>query len=148
MYKNILIPIDLSHDSSWRQALPTALELVRLFGAQLHVVTVVSDVSTVPHLHLPKDYERNRMEYARHSLDAFVKEHILDHHTPIQHVAGPGSIYREILQVARDSSADIIVMASHRPELKDYLLGANADRVVRHADCSVFIVREPKELGS
>ena len=36
---------------------------------------------------------------------------------------------------------DLIVMASHRPELKDYLIGPNAARVVRHADCSVQVVR-------
>jgi nucleotide-binding universal stress UspA family protein len=35
----------------------------------------------------------------------------------------------------------MIVMASHRPELKDYLLGPNAARVVRHAECSVLVVR-------
>lgn len=38
--------------------------------------------------------------------------------------------------------ADLIVMASQRPELKDYLLGPNAARVVRHAEQSVLVVRE------
>ena len=37
--------------------------------------------------------------------------------------------------------ADLIVMGSHRPELRDYLLGPNAARVVRHAPCSVVVVR-------
>jgi nucleotide-binding universal stress UspA family protein len=36
----------------------------------------------------------------------------------------------------------VIVLASHRPELKDYLLGPNAARVVRHAKCSVLVVRD------
>jgi nucleotide-binding universal stress UspA family protein len=33
-------------------------------------------------------------------------------------------------------------MGSHRPELSDYLLGPNAGKVVRHAKCSVMVVRE------
>ena len=33
-------------------------------------------------------------------------------------------------------------MASHRPELRDYLIGPNAARVMRHADASVLVVRE------
>jgi nucleotide-binding universal stress UspA family protein len=33
-------------------------------------------------------------------------------------------------------------MASHRPELSDYLLGPNAARIVRHAKQSVLVVRE------
>jgi nucleotide-binding universal stress UspA family protein len=50
-------------------------------------------------------------------------------------------VYEEILATARDLKADLIVMASHRPELKDYLLGPNAARVVRHSDVSVLVVR-------
>ena len=44
--------------------------------------------------------------------------------------------------MADETNADLIVMASHRPELKDFLLGPNAARVVRHANCSVLVVRE------
>ena len=37
---------------------------------------------------------------------------------------------------------DVVVMAAHRPSPKEYLLGANAARVARHAGCSILIVRE------
>ena len=47
-----------------------------------------------------------------------------------------------IVTSARDLSANLIVMGSHRPELQDYLLGPNAARVVRHAACSVLVVRD------
>ena len=40
------------------------------------------------------------------------------------------------------AGAELIVMASHRPELRDYLIGPNAARVMRHADASVLVVRE------
>ncbi len=53
-----------------------------------------------------------------------------------------GTIYQEILSAARKIEVDLIVMASHRPALEDYLLGPNAARVVRHADCSVLVVRD------
>ncbi|MFQ5760821.1 MAG: universal stress protein, partial [Acidiferrobacterales bacterium] len=43
--------------------------------------------------------------------------------------------------VAEKAGCDLIVMASQRPELKDYLLGPNAARVVRHANCSVLVAR-------
>ncbi len=38
--------------------------------------------------------------------------------------------------------AERIVMASHRPELRDTLIGPNAARVMRHANASVLVVRE------
>jgi universal stress protein F len=33
-------------------------------------------------------------------------------------------------------------VGSNRPAMKDYLLGTNASRVVRHARCSVLVARE------
>ena len=43
--------------------------------------------------------------------------------------------------LAGEIGVDLIAMASHRPALKDYLIGPNAARVVRHADVSVLVVR-------
>lgn len=37
---------------------------------------------------------------------------------------------------------DLIVLSSHRPEMRDYLIGPNAARVVRHAKQSVLVVRD------
>src|SRR5690554_7137055 len=42
-----------------------------------------------------------------------------------------GTIYDEILRAADKLGVEVIVIGSHRPELKDYLLGPNAARVVR-----------------
>jgi len=52
------------------------------------------------------------------------------------------SIYAEILGAAEAAEADLVVVGSHRPAMKDYLLGTNAARVVRHARCSVLVARE------
>jgi nucleotide-binding universal stress UspA family protein len=52
------------------------------------------------------------------------------------------SIYAEILSVAHEVGADLVVVGSHRPAMKDYLLGTNASRIVRHARCSVLVARE------
>jgi nucleotide-binding universal stress UspA family protein len=38
-----------------------------------------------------------------------------------------------------------ILMASHRPEVKDYLIGPNAAHVAQHADCSVLVLRRMEE---
>ena len=56
--------------------------------------------------------------------------------------ARAGGIYHELLQEAQDWNADLIVVGSHRPVMSDYLLGSNAKTIVRHAQCSVLVVRE------
>ena len=40
-----------------------------------------------------------------------------------------------------ESGADLLIIASHRPGLQDYFLGSTAAHVVRHAACSVHVIR-------
>lgn len=141
MYKNILVAIDLSEESSWRKALPVAVELVKAFGAQLHVTTVVRDIEAIwKTQYFPMGYEM-MIKDAERRLAMLVYENV-PHELRPQSTVGHGGIYAEILRIARELGADLIVMASHRPEMKDYLIGANAAKVVRHAACSVLFVRE------
>ncbi len=48
---------------------------------------------------------------------------------------------RAITDFAEKVGADCVVVGSHKPELIDFLLGSTADRVVRHAPCSVHVLR-------
>ena len=52
-----------------------------------------------------------------------------------------GTVYREIVEAAKDLDIDHIVMGAHSPSLADFLLGPNSARVARHAGCSVTVVR-------
>jgi nucleotide-binding universal stress UspA family protein len=52
-----------------------------------------------------------------------------------------GHPYKTILEVADKSGAELIIIASHQPGLEDYFLGSTAAKVVRHAKCSVLVVR-------
>jgi len=61
---------------------------------------------------------------------------------PVKPMAAYGAIYEQIISVAESIKADLIVMAAHRPAFKDYLLGPNAARVVRHSNRSVLAVRD------
>jgi nucleotide-binding universal stress UspA family protein len=58
----------------------------------------------------------------------------------IHNVKGEPS--EEIVRVAAEVDADVIVLATHgRTGLKRLLLGSVAEKVVRHAGCPVFVVR-------
>jgi nucleotide-binding universal stress UspA family protein len=51
-------------------------------------------------------------------------------------------ICHETVKAAQTIKADLIVIGSHHPQLKDYLLGPNAAKVVRHPDRSAMVVTE------
>ena len=55
---------------------------------------------------------------------------------------GHGHVHETILKVAKKLGADLIVMASHPPDdLRSFLVGSSAEKVVRHADVPVLVVR-------
>ncbi len=142
MYDNILLTVDLSDDSSSVKALPTAVELARSHGGKLHVATVVPDMgSPMVGSFFPDGFEQRMVDETAAQLQALAKEKIPAELLGNLHVSS-GTIYKEILRLAEADNVDLIVMASHRPELRDYLLGPNAARVVRHATCSVLVVRD------
>jgi nucleotide-binding universal stress UspA family protein len=142
MYRNVLVPIDLSDAHSWRKALPTAVALCQTFQARLHAIAVVPEFGLpLVGQFFPDGYEDKVRQQAAKQLKALVAEQVPDE-VPTRRIIAEGKIYQEILKAAQTIKADLIVMGSHHPELKDYLLGPNAAKVVRHADCSVMVVRD------
>lgn len=139
MYKDILLSVDLEDDNSWRKALPTAVEYAKAFGSRIHVISVVPEFGMVRQF-FPDDYESQLKDSVKSKLHEFTAERIPDD-VSVRHIIAHGTIYREINKAAEQINADLIIMASHRPGVGDYLLGPNAARVVRHSSCSVLVVR-------
>lgn len=141
MFKDVLLAVDLNDEGSWAKALPVALDFVRASKGTLHVLTVVPNFGmSIVGQFFPKGYEKEVGEKVLVVLKAFVKEHVPED-VKTQRIVGEGTVYEVILNMAEKVHADMIVVASGRDDLKDFLLGPNAARVVRHANCSVTVVR-------
>ena len=52
-----------------------------------------------------------------------------------------GHAAQGILTVADGKRADTIVLSYHRPGIEGYFLSSTAARVVRHAKCTVVVIR-------
>ncbi|USG60627.1 universal stress protein [Sneathiella marina] len=140
MYKHILLAVDL--DDERQRSVEVAVEYAKAFGSTLHVMTVLPNFGmSMVGSFFPKDHEKQMLEQSTKALHGFVKANIPDE-IAVQHIVGLGSVYEEVLRVSEEISSDLIVIGTHRPDMKDYLLGPNAARVSRHAKCSVLIVRE------
>jgi nucleotide-binding universal stress UspA family protein len=141
MYANILVSIDLGQPDNESKALETAVEYAKVFGATLHVMTVVPDygLSLVGGF-FPPEHEKQAIEHANTALHEFTARFVPDE-VRHRHIVAHGSIYREILHYAGVSDADLIVISAATPGPEDYLLGPNAARVARQARISVLVVR-------
>jgi nucleotide-binding universal stress UspA family protein len=141
MPKSILLPIDLNHEASWQKALPMALDLAG-DGGTLHVLGIVHDLGAAAVANfLPEGFEEKALAEMKTGLDEFISENVPAGRTAVSHV-GHGHVAEKTLEAAKAIDADVIVMASHPPdELMTWLVGSQADRVVRHADRPVLVVR-------
>ena len=53
-----------------------------------------------------------------------------------------GEVHDEVLSVIGESGADLVIMASHAPDnVREFLVGSQADRLVRRSPVSVLVVR-------
>ncbi len=142
MFKNILLAVDLNHLSSQGKAVETAIKYAQAFDGQLHVITIVPGFGLpVVAAHFPEDFEEKALASTKKALHDFVKQ-AFPKEVTVQEMVGHGTIYDEILDAAEELGIDLIILASHRPEMRDYLIGSNASRVIRHANCSVLVVRD------
>ncbi len=141
MFNSILLPVDLGHESSWEKAAPEAVALAKQHGAKIHLLTVIPDFGMpLVGSYFPADYAEKALQATSEKLTALAADIIPGDLLAKVHTA-QGTAYQEIIDTANAQGCDLIVLASHRPEMSDYLLGPNAARVVRHAAQSVLVVR-------
>lgn len=139
-FNNILATIDLGDPETSNRVIQGALELLD-DGDTLNVMCVVPNFGVgVVGSFFPKGYEDEAMDKAREALHEFTAKYV-PKGTKLQHIIDHGNVYEEIIETADKIKADVIVIGSHTPKLRDYLLGPNAARVVRHAKQSVVVVR-------
>jgi nucleotide-binding universal stress UspA family protein len=139
--KMVLVPLDFSEHS--RRALDCAISLAQPFNATIHLLHVVEalvfppDVEVVDSAALAAQLN----EEAAKSLEKWSKE--ASSRAVIEEDLRAGTPYREIIDAADETKADLIIMGTQgRTGLTRLLIGSTAERVVRHAHCPVLVVRE------
>jgi nucleotide-binding universal stress UspA family protein len=141
MYKRIVLAVDLVEPTSAPKGLAQAIELAQMGAGELRLVNVQPVIPATFMEYVPVDFDVEQETRAKEALDVILGSIDL----PAERKSAAtraGGIYHELLQEASEWDADLIVVGSHRPVMSDYLLGSNAKTIVRHAQCSVLVVRE------
>ncbi len=134
MYKKIIVALGLSHGHGL-----TGLELARRLRDEDGTIIALHVLEPVPGFasyYLPPDHESE----VRKTTESAIRDRVGEQaDAEVVVLSGhPGST---ITEYAEEIGADCIIVGSHKPELQDYLLGSTAARVVRHAPCSVHVLR-------
>jgi nucleotide-binding universal stress UspA family protein len=140
MFKRIVTPVDLAEIDLAEPAIAQAVELVEASGGALRLINVQPLLPATFMDYVPADFDAAQEERAAKALEELAAGIKLPKER-LSYVVRVGGAYHEILAEARSWAADLIVVVSHRPVMSDYLLGSNAKTIVRHALCSVLVVR-------
>lgn len=147
---NYLAAIDLADEQSWEGVIKKTVDMATgLDNTKIYLMTVISGITTgIDQRYAIRGEMHGSTEYPMQQWkdEAVVKlQEIANEHIPKEMQAGVvvenGTVYREIVEAAKDLDIEQIVMGAHRPSLADFLLGPNSARVARHAGCSVTVVR-------
>ena len=136
MYKTILVPIDMAHVAEGKANIDIAAQHAS-DGVKIILLNVVEDIPTWAAVELPAHLIENSLKRAQDELKAIANATGMKMEVEVR----SGHSYNTILEVAQEKQADLIIIASHRPGFQDYFLGSTAARVVRHATCSVLVIR-------
>jgi universal stress protein F len=140
MFKKILVPIDLAEPGMMQPAIDHAVALAKACDSELRLINVQSLIPVAFLDYVPEDFDRDIRSGIERELATIAAK--LDY--PPGRVSSAvlfGPVYHKILGEADDWRADLIVLCPHRPSMARFLIGSNASAILRHAKCSVLVVR-------
>ncbi len=136
MYKKILVPVDMAHLAESDAIIDIAKEHAAE-DSRIVLLHVIENIPNYAAIELPTDFREKAIAGVEKELKATAERNGVEADIDVRY----GHSYNTILDVAESSGADLIIITSHRPGLKEYFIGSTASRVVRHAPCSVLVVR-------
>ena len=144
-YQNILVPVDGSETSF--AAVKQAAELAKAFGSKITVVQVLALDPYIAAEYITAAQTNDLIERARTSIQATLEEAKAKFNAEGLQVEArllEGQvIHQEIINAAKETNADLIVIGSHgRTGLKKLFLGSVAQNILGDTGVPVLVVRQ------
>lgn len=141
--KNILVPTDFSECAKF--AVNTAVDIAKKNDATIHLLHVVDipltsyDVGMNTYENIPETMFM--LNLAKENMTKLTKESVFEG-VNITITVEFDLTYARISNEAKNKNADLIVMGSHGASgFQEFVIGSNAERVVRFSKCPVLTVK-------
>lgn len=137
MYRKIMTPVDLAHVDQLQKAIHTSADLARQYRIPIVFVGVTSTAPSAV-AHTPQEFDQKLAAFSRDKASALgvtIESKACVSHDPSIDLDGM------LIDAVKETGADLVVMASHVPNVTDYLWPSHGGRLATHSDASVFIVR-------
>ncbi len=138
--KKILVAIDIERSGGNDFSIKAAQDIAGVMGGTLVFLYVVEPMPSYVISQVPEALIGEQKSQAEEELGKLAAQYGCS-----DIVVREGTPATEIIEHASEINADLIVVDSHDPDLSNYFIGSTASRVVRHAHCSVHVVRHPDD---
>jgi nucleotide-binding universal stress UspA family protein len=142
-FRHILAPTDFSEYS--KQAIASALELAKKFGAKLTILHVIELPPYPVEGYVPPSLSATFMDDLERQATTDLAQLVPEAeaaNVEVARVIAVGTPYRKIIDTAEAEQVDLIVMATAgRTGFSHLVMGSIAERVVRTASCPVLTIR-------
>ena len=137
MFNAIMVPVDLRHPSALNKTLEVAANLAKIDGAS---VTYLGVTSPEPGElgHNPKEYEERLQSFAAAQGEIYgisAGAHMVVANDPAI------DLDKKLVEAVEEIGADLVVMATHIPNVTNYIWASHGGNLANHAKASVFLVR-------
>lgn len=139
--KKLIVPIDFSEHSEY--ALETAASIAKKFNSDVYVVHMLQLSNAIITASADSLNEEAvfYLKLAEQKMETFLDRPYLKGVNVIP-VIKHFMVFKEINELVKAQDADLIVMGSHGASgAKEVFIGSNAEKVVRHAEIPVLIVK-------
>ncbi|GGC03219.1 hypothetical protein GCM10011363_19740 [Marivita lacus] len=137
MFNRIMVPVDLAHVETLDRALTCAADLGRHYDATVIYVGVTAETPGAV-AHTPQEFTAKMTAFAQQQSEATgarTEGVGLTSHDPA------ADLDPTLLKAVEETGADLVVMASHVPNITDYIWPSNGGTVAKRANVSVMVVR-------
>jgi len=139
--KKIIVPIDFSKHSEY--ALEAASILAKKHKAEILALHMLEMSDTMLTVTDGEQYQKAVffLRLAEQRFDDFLdKDYLKD--VSVTPIVKHFKVFSEVNEVAKEHNVDLIIMGSHGTSgLAEMLIGSNTEKVVRHSDIPVLVIK-------
>lgn len=132
-----MCPVDLVHADKLQKALQCAADQAKLYGAEVVYVGVTTPAPG-PVAHNPEEFAVKLTDFA--ASQAATHGHPASGHAMLSHDPTI-DLEHTLLRAVTETGADLVVMASHVPNVLDHIWPSNGGKLAEHVKCSILVVR-------
>jgi len=142
MFNKILVPVDLSTESTTKKLCQTANDLAKKYASEVILMTVIPDYGMpIVASFFPEDAQKKLKIEMKTKLEGLAKTYFSD--VQVTTKLKRGKRRQAILQAIESVEPELVMMGCRRKKSRSdqRLLGATGTVVSDRAGCSVMIVR-------